>query len=329
MKKVLFALPCIVVLFALVCFFIPSVQKNEVFIGNTLDNIVSSTMKPGNWIKWDSLVRQAWEKDSSACSFREDTARHTASINIPGKEIIITQVNYLIYQLEETKNHKHSTFLFSILPYLGNDQPGSFHNARISDAQDSRLLYKILPFLKQESFADKTISGLKSYLDNPTRFYGLPIQLKEPSDTIFLTQQETATNQNDIFKKLPYLFNELDSFALAHHVNPIGSKNVSYEFLPGDATKIIAGIHINRIIDGDYLVQCRQMPGNQALVVGTYEGLFQGRLKAYAAMDKYLVDHQLVKASANYEKYLSPLPVSDSSSIKIELIYPLRSSIAQ
>jgi len=329
MKKVFFVLSGLVVLALIVTFLIPSVQQNQVFISNTMDNIVSSTMKPAHWIKWDSSVHEAWYKDSTACSFREDTVHHVIVLDMPEKKITITQVNYLLYQLEETKGTQHSMFIYSIVPYVGNDQPTSFHNARINYDQDSRLLYKILPFLKPDAFADETIAGLKSYLDNPTRFYGLPIQFKNPSDTIFLTRRETMTSGHDIFKKLTDLFHELDSFAFAHHVKPIGSRNVSFEFLPGDTTKIMAGIHINQVIDGDYLVKCQQLPGNQVLVTGSYEGPFRDRFIAYRAMEKYIYDHQLNKASADFEKYLSPLPVSDSSIIKMELIYPLRSSIAQ
>ncbi|MDP4131293.1 MAG: hypothetical protein Q8918_02500 [Bacteroidota bacterium] len=329
MKKILFALSGLVLLALVIAFFIPSVQKNQVFISNTLDNIAASTMKPASWIKWDSSVRDAWQKDSTSCNFHADTVHHSLELNIPGKKITVTQINYLLYQLEETKGSQHAMFIYSIVPYIGNGQPTSFHNVRINYDQDSRLLYKILPFLKSESFADKTISGLKSYLDDPARFYGLPIQFKNPADTIFLTQQATVTGKQDIFKTLPYLFKELDSFAVAHHEKPTGLKNVSFEFLPGDTTKIVAGIHIKQVIEGDYLVKCQQLPGNQVLVSGTYEGAFRDRFTAYRAMEKYLYDHQLLSASADFEKYLSPLPVSDTSIIKIELIYPLRSSITQ
>lgn len=329
MKKILFAFSGFFVLALIIAFLVPSVQKNQVFISNTLDNIVASTMKPASWIKWDYSVRDAWQKDPASCHFQADTVHHVLLLKIPGKEIKVTQVNYLLYQLEETKGSRHSMFIYSIVPYVGNGQPTSFHNARINYDQDSRLLYKILPFLKSESFADKTISGLKSYLDDPTRFYGLPIQFKNPSDTIFLTRQQMVTRKQDIFKTLPYLFKELDSFALAHNEKPTGLRNVSFEFLPGDSTKVVAGIHIKQVIEGDYLVKCQQLPGNQVLVSGTYEGAFIDRFTAYRAMEKYLYDHQLLNTSADFEKYLSPLPVSDSSIIKIELIYPLRSSITQ
>jgi effector-binding domain-containing protein len=328
MKKVFFALLSLLVLTLIVSYFIPSIRENKVFVGNTFNNIISSVDQPGNWIKWDPAVRQAWEKDSSACKFREDSVRHIITIDIPGKRIRVYQINYLLYQLEEIKDNDSSSFVFSIIPYVGNNQPRSLHNSQIAYAQDSRLLFKILPFLKAESFAERTMSDLKSYLENTARFYGLPIQLAKLSDTIFLARQKTITKQ-ELFKDLPPLFEELDSFAQAYHVRPIGSKNVSYSYLPHDSVVIKAGIHINQSIMGDYLIHCMQMPGNQVLAVATYEGPFADRLKAYPAMEKYIFDHQLVTAGVCYEKYLSSLPVSDSSIVKIELTYPLRSSVAQ
>ena len=328
MKKFLFTLLSLIVLTLIVSYFIPSVIENKVFIGNTFQNIISSVFKPGNWIKWNPDVRQAWEKDSSACQFREDSMKRIITLDIPGKKIRVSQINYLLYQLDEIKDNDSSSFVCSIIPYVGNNDPRSVHNSRIVYARNSRLLFRILSFLKAESFAERTVSDLKSYLESTHRFYGLPIRLAELSDTIFLAQEKTITKQ-EIFKNLPVLFYELDSFAHASQVSPIGLKNVSYHYLPHDSVVVRTGIHINQSIVGDYLMQCMQMPRNQVLAVGTYEGPFANRMMAYPAMDKYILDHQLVKAGVCYEKYLSPLPVSDSSIVKIELSYPLRSSIAK
>jgi hypothetical protein len=66
------------------------------------------------------------------------------------------------------------------------------------------------------------------------------------------------------------------------------------------------------------------MPTGQVLAVGKFEGPFRDRPVLYDAMEKYLLDHQLIKIGVAYEKYLSPLPVSDSSIVKMELTYPLR-----
>src|ERR1700732_1356038 len=73
MKRVLPVIVIIIFVFLIVSFFIPASLENRVFIANTYQNIVSSFNQPRNWIKWDSEVRNAWQKDSSACRFQQDS----------------------------------------------------------------------------------------------------------------------------------------------------------------------------------------------------------------------------------------------------------------
>ncbi|MDR3711566.1 MAG: GyrI-like domain-containing protein [Puia sp.] len=323
MKKFFLLLPCLVVFGLLISYFIPSVRKKEIFVSNTYKNVLASATNPGNWISWDPSVRQAWLKDSSACTFTEDTIRHITTIDIPGKKITVTQLSYLAYQLEETKSNHSSFFVLTVIPFVGNDQLRSRHNATIGFAEDSRWLYKIFPFLDKGSFAQTTISNLADYLNNTTRFYGFSIEVKQTTaDTMFLTRKETLPKK-DLFQKIPILFDTLEHYAQQVHVQA-GHKNIYYNFLPHDSIEILAGLNIDKRIEGDYLHSFMEMPTGQALAVARFEGPFRDRLKAYEAMEKYIPDHELIKLGVCFEKYLSPLPQSDSSVIQIELSYPLR-----
>jgi hypothetical protein len=322
MKRVFLLLLALVLAFPIVCFFIPVTSEKRVFVASTYQNIISSTTQPKNWIKWDSSVRQAWHRDSSACSFSNDTTHHIINIDIPEKKIRITGLSYLLYQLEVIKNKHSSVFAFSIVPYIGNGQPRSEHNSRIIYAEKTNLLYKFLPFLEGRTLGERTISALRSYLENNTRFYGFPIELKQITDTLFLTKKDKLPKQ-ELFKKLPVLFEELERNARENNCLP-ASRNVSYSSLGHDSLTILAGVHIDKIINGDYVYNFMQMPTGQFLAVGQFEGPFRDRSDLYSAVEKYLSDHQLVRLGVPFEKYLSPLPVSDSSIIKIELSYPLR-----
>jgi effector-binding domain-containing protein len=322
MKRLITAL-LIVFLFLLTASYCKSVtNENRVFVANTFENLISSVFQPKNWINWNNEVQQAWLSDSSTCRFATDTTSHISSIDIPGKKIRITQLNYLLYQVEEIKNNKNSAFSFSIIPYVGNGQPRSEHNSRIIYTEKSNLLYHLFPFLEKNSFAEKIIDELGSYLENNARFYGFPIELKKATDTLFLTQR-TDLAKRDLFKKLPGLFEELEKFAKENQCRTI-NKNISFDFLNNDSLSVLAGINIDKIIPGDYLHNFMQLPAGQVFAAGYFEGPFGNRHSLYLAMKKYLFDHQLIRAAACYEKYLSPLPVSDSSMIKMELLYPLR-----
>ncbi len=94
--------------------------------------------------------------------------------------------------------------------------------------------------------------------------------------------------------------------------------------LGGDSLTVMAGFNIDKIIKGDYLYIFKQFPAGQPLAVATFKGIYRDRSLLYAAMEKYIPDHQLIKVGLPFEKYSSTLPVSDSSVVAFELCYPLR-----
>src|SRR5258708_2690781 len=324
MTRVLPVVVILIIVFLIVSFFIPAKLENQVFVANTFQNIASSTMRPKNWIKWDSSVSQAWQKDSSACHFLEDSGRHVTTLEIPGKTIVITQISYLLYQLEEINNNgPSSVFGFAIVPYVGNGQQRSEHNSNLVYSRSTNLFYKLFPFLEKPSFAKRTVSGLTSFLENNTRFYGYPIEIKPTNDTLFLTRNQDLA-QRDLYSRIPALFEEIDRYARENNCKT-GTKNLSYTLLGSDSLTIMAGFNIDKIIKGDYLYNFRQFPAGQPLAVGTFKGLYRDRSLIYTAMEKYIPDHQLIKVGLPFEKYSSALPVSDSSVVTLELCYPLRS----
>lgn len=295
------------------------------FIANTFQNIITSVSIPKNWAKWNQEVMAAWQKDSSHCILSDDSARHIFTLaTLEGHNIRVTQLNALLYQVECIKNNQTSAiFGFTIVPFVGNNQQQSQHNARIAYAWTGNLLFYLLPFLEPASFADKTIDDLRTYMESNLRFYGFTIGLKQITDTIFVTQNESCKSQ-DVFKKLPTLFSNLQNFAQKKQVQTTGVKNIAYTFLNNDSLYIVAGMNINKLVEGEFVTNIMQLPATQILAVGHYEGLYKNRPALYKAMQAYLTDHQLQLIGACYEQYLSPLPTSENDSVKIDLCYPLR-----
>jgi hypothetical protein len=329
MKKVILIAISAFILFLVVSYFIPVRKLNEVIVTNTYSNIIKATFKPRSWIKWNDDVREAWQKDSSSCHFTEDSLHHTSTIDIPGRQIEIAQENFLLYHLTENKNSHISRFTFLLTMNVGDEKGTVGLNTLITYGRMSRYLYKIFPFLEDTSFAHQTISSVKSYIEDPARIYGFPIELKQSADSIFLTRT-IVSSKKEIFKRLPLVFNELDSFARSKGIaNPV-NKNIYFNYINKDSLSINAGVNINKIIPDDYLISCKQFYYGQIMVIGHYEGPFYKRYELYNAMDQFMIDHQFIKGGASYEKYVSQLPESDSSVTKIELYYPLlnRSSIS-
>ncbi|MHA4810988.1 hypothetical protein ACX0G9_22965 [Flavitalea flava] len=327
-RSILKSIPALLVIllfvFLTVSFFIPVKADKQVFVANTFQNISSSIMQPKTWVKWDAAVRSAWQKDSSAFHYDQDSARQTLTIDIPGKKIRVTQISYLLYQLEEIKKKgDHSVFGLSIVPYVGNGQKRSEHNSYIVYSRSSNLFYKLFPFLEKISFAKRTVSDLTAFLEDNTRYYGFPIGIKQTTDSFFLTKKEDLSPQT-LFSRIPTLFREIDQYARENNCKP-GIKNISYSPLGHDSLTLMAGYNIDKPVKGDYLYIFRQFPGDQVLAVGAFKGPYRDRILVYSAMQKYLSDHQLISIGLPYERFLSALPIADSSLVDLELCYPLRS----
>ncbi len=326
MKKTVLAIIVIVLLFLIISYFIPVRKLNEIIVPNSYTNIIKATVLPRNWIKWNDDVKEAWQKDSSNCHFSVDSENNISTIDLPGQQFRIIQNNFLLYQLAEIKNSHRSDFSMLLTIHVGSHKGSSGLNTLLTYGRMSRLLYQIFPFMDDSVFESKTIASLKSYLENPSRFYGFPIEMKLATDSIFLTKT-TLLKKTELFKKMPAIFNELDSFARTKKIANPFNKNISFKYLDHDSVSLYTGVNIDKKIQDDYLISCQELPTGQIMAVGHFEGHFSNRPELYKVMDQFLSDHQFIKSGVPFEKYLSPLPKSDSAMIKIELYYPLLNAI--
>lgn len=320
MKKATLVAVALAVLILVAAYFIPVTLQRQVFVANTFQNVIASVTTPQRWARWNNEVAKAWIRDSSACSFGHDSAGQESTINIPGKRIVVTALSYLLYRVEESGDGGKSMFTFSIIPYVGNGQPRSQHNCTIAYAQPTRMLFRWLPFLDRKPLAENILSELAAYLQNNRRFYGFPINIVQDTNTLFLTRKQSVPRA-DIFSAITALFGDIERVARETGCVP-GFKNISFNAAGNDSVEILAGLNVDKVVEGH--IGFVQMPSGQVLLTGQYAGPFGKRYMLYEAMEKYIVDHQLVKGGACFEKYLSPLPASDISEINIELSYPLR-----
>jgi hypothetical protein len=288
MKKLLLALIPLAILFLIVSFFIPVKLTKQLAVANTWQN-VETALQPQNLAKWDPS----------------------------GKNVHITQVSYLLYQLEGTKDNHTEVFGLMITPYAGKE----LSHAGIVYSRITNLFYKLFPFLEKPSFSATTVDELKSYVEDNRRFYGFPIELKAAADTLFVTKKLDLPAAA-LFANLPVMQKELEAYAKQNNCR-ILAKNISFTALDHDSLSVMVGLNIDKIIAGDYIYNFRQLPGGVALATGHYSGPFRDRTALYQAMEKFLTDHQLAKRALPYETYSSPFPKSDTATIQIELSYPV------
>jgi hypothetical protein len=166
MKKVFGSLVVLIFVFLIVSFFIPVRLEKRLIIANTFPNIVSSVFTPEKWTHWEPSVSRAWQQDSSSCHIGNDSIHHIVTIGIPGKTFRVTQLSLAAYQVEEIQKGHTSTFGFGIIPFVGNGRQRSDFNSYVVYDQAANLFYKMFPFMAKPSFADSTVTSLRSYLEN-------------------------------------------------------------------------------------------------------------------------------------------------------------------
>jgi hypothetical protein len=193
--------------------------------------------------------------------------------------------------------------------------------AAITYFHSTCLFYKLLPFLEKITFDARTVHELRAYLEDNTRFYGYPITTQKLVDSFFLTTKQDLPSR-DLFTTLPSVFKQLQDYASTNSCHVI-AQNISFLPLGHDSVSLMAGLNIDKSIEGDSNYHFRQLPSTLGLVVGRYEGRFGLRTGLYTAIERFISDHALMKTALPFEHYHSAIPMSDSSIIKIDLIFPV------
>lgn len=291
MQKLIAIFFSLVIVFVLISLLIPVKQIRSVTVTNTLPNSVAALHRPGSWRSLDS-----------------------------GRNTHINEVGFMRWTVSEPVHGKDSTeFAISLAPDLSPQHDPQHSN--ISYVHTTTLFYSLFPSLEKPGNDVRTVDELRSYLQDNLRFYGYPIRTQKLVDSFFLTKQANLRS-NDLFKVLPGIFQALETYA-SKESSKIIARNIAITRLDHDSITLMAGLNIDRSIYTDAAYNFRQLPSTLGLVVGRFEGRFGERTGLYAAMEKFISDHGLAKRGLPYEQYQSPLPDSDSSTIKIDLIYPV------
>ncbi|MBS1668369.1 MAG: hypothetical protein JST58_13415 [Bacteroidetes bacterium] len=322
MKKNLLLTSLIFCIFLLISYFIPVNVNRDLTITNTYQNVIAAIYEGKHWTKWEPNIKSDWQHDSVSCQFVHDSIHHTLSIETSSEKIKINRVDNWKFHIESNNHFVGNELVLVVGPYIGDQPLNPDQNSKLAYAYRSNLFFKLFPFLRGHSFAEKTISALGSFLNDPIRFYGFRIDLNQGSDSLFITRKLIIRKQ-ELYSKLPLLFDSLNSYARKNQLEAF-NQNVAYHFLGNDSLEIMAGVNINKTTEGDTPFQFMEMPGKQPVAIAYYEGRFGERLPIYEVMIKFLADHQLSRMGVGFEKYVSPLPTSDSSMVKMQLIYPLR-----
>lgn len=290
MKKLISILLALVIIFLLISLLIPVEEIRSVSIQNSIPNTVAALRQPALWRSKDSGV-------------------HTRTREAGYMNFIIT---------EHALQGDSTEMVVSVSPEVARQHDP--HNTNVSYVHSSSLFRKIFGLSKQ-SPEGRTVAELQSYLQDSKRFYGFVINTSPLVDSFFLTKKMDLPAAA-LFSTLPAMVKELEAFAAQNSCHVI-AHNLAITPMDHDSLSVMAGLNIDKSIPGDYIYNFRQLPSTLGLLVGRYEGRFGDRAGIYSAMEKFITDHELAKRGIPFERYPSSMPVSDTSVVKFDLIYPV------
>ncbi|MFT3704283.1 MAG: hypothetical protein QM802_18085 [Agriterribacter sp.] len=316
MKKIIVAL--VVILVILIALrFIPGSSPKQILIKNKVDQVDRTVSIPSNWIKWHPEIKAAWQKDSTACRIQQDGEGKSFSFILPGKEIHVTTVQGLQYHVQESGDNP-ADFVFSFAPAVNETQ-----STRLIYSQQSNMLYNTFSFLQKNNSAVSIVTALKSYLEDVQLLYGFNITLHPNEEKVYIVKRIAVTKAS-VYNNLPALFADIENWVKKKDGGTVKNYSISYMPLKKDSTEIIAGIALQKVIDGNDSIESMKIPKGQFLLVGDYEGVYAKRNTLYAAMSLYMMDKQMPHTSAFFERFEpGKIPVSDSSIVKMQLCFPL------
>ena len=94
--------------------------------------------------------------------------------------------------------------------------------------------------------------------------------------------------------------------------------------LPNDSILFMTGIPTVTYAKPWGFINYMQMPMGGSLATTFFKGPYKEREKVYAAMEQFVKDKELSKASLPYEMLLNnQLPSSDTSMVSLKVCYPV------
>lgn len=322
MRRITIILPIALLLLGLTLYCIPTTRMGDVFIASSFRNVTSALGDPHHWLRWDSSLKAVRTADSAIAVHILDTTGKSFTITSPQTTIRVASPNYLQYDIQTQSPSGQSRLLLSVIPYVGNGQPRSQHNSTVAYSEATNLLFKCFAFLHRSPTPPTILGELRAYLEDPLKFYGFVMRIDTVKEKRFITRKEYLPT-GKVLAHLPAVFQTIDRFIAQQPAVP-GHRNISFGKVEPDGVELLAGINIDHEVSGNDSLHYMEFPNGQIELVGHFQGAFRDRTSAYRAMEKYLLDHELIQNGAPYEKYLSPLPSSDSGFVNITLHYPLR-----
>ena len=308
MKKRIIALS--VLLLIISACFIPVTQQETITIKSSFLNVFIHLSDPAIWKKWRSDINVIPSADSNKILVKRDT--NSFSLKYGERELDVKAGGYL-FEIEDNWNNKTISYNYIIVP--DKSPTKSFI---IVSKRTSAIKYLIGKFSKT-SFDDTHVNDIKKFMETDSLLYGYNIfKTKVPEGNLIEIKRKVSAKNK--FAAAANMQVVLQEYLKKHNVKKV--QPLIAQFFPRDkdSTQVNLGFYIDRRVKSENEVIFSEMPKGGSLYAVKYAGSFNRRLKVYASLHQYFVDHSYQTAVSPFESYLDDkLPTSDTSKVNIQI----------
>ena len=254
--------------------------------------------------------------------FKDEKSLKISTTEIIGgnRKLVISLKSPTTTVLTAYYNNTKKTFLLEVFPDSANSP------------QTSTLLSYNTTLLKQiigdgilVNEARQSFARLKEHLENAELRYGFEIKQEKVTDTAFLVMNKLSGSAN-LQQVVDSMFSALLQFSSINKGGFTGRRIFYKQQVKGREYLLSAGIGISRIFPNkpNNEIEYQAMPYQKNLLVTVYTGPYAGITKAYAALNDFAADHNLISMAIPFEQWEEgPITVGDSDLVRLKVYLPV------
>lgn len=291
--------------------------KESITIAVPIENVYKQFNDLRNWERWfPSLIN----KDSStSLSYSGHTTGAGAYQIYKGHRYTLLGNNPGFMQFKEDKGP------FPVYNTMISIPVSPQNHTLIKWIRSGNLLFWLNSKINGDVEMKTGLSNLKSYMEDPVKRYGFPIEILPVTDTLVLTKNATTTRKGQ-FLTLSALYSDIYEYAIRQNIpiNRQGPRLANFSPTGLDSVRVFAGIPVHKRGKKEKDINYLNMPASGKMLVAHYKGPYTKLNQVYIVLEKYIRDNVLQKVAISYEKYYTyPLTNEDSLHMVIEVLYPI------
>jgi len=315
MKRLLIAILILGIL--LIACFIPVIKRSEAKIEASIIDVSMQLKGAERWKLWHTPLKQAFEAKPSSYLVTNNYNQYSFSMKTPQLSYTVINPDAGTFEIKVVEKNKPSYFRLrlSVIP----ETPFT----KVIAETKTAFIKTLFPVNSQDEIQKKICENLKVFMETPRLYYGFPIHMKGVVDSNVAVLKKTVSGKEK-FSILPHLLKDLIKYASTHKLTVMQPPMLQFHHLGKDSLNIVVMLATDKPGPNEKNINCGKMPAGGRMLVGQFRGKFADRTRLNTAMEKYILDKNLVSIVNSYEKYHSyPLPEEELSEVDLEIYYPI------